>query len=115
RIEALRGLGKRNPFLAIVVVVSILSLAGIPPTAGFFGKYMVFASAWENWRWLVIIALVNSAISIYYYLRMLGAIVSRDEVPREKIRVSPLTAIVLVICLVGMLGLAFFAPLLKLV
>jgi len=108
RIEALRGLGKRNPFLAIVAVVSILSLAGIPPTAGFIGKYMVFTHAWNNWWWLVIIALINSAISIYYYLRMLGTIVSRDEAPAEKIRLAPLTTIVLVICLIGMLGLGFF-------
>lgn len=110
RIEALRGLGKRNPFLAIVAVVSILSLAGIPPTAGFFGKYMVFASAWNDWWWLVIIALVNSAISIYYYLRMLGTIVSSSDEPKEKIKLSPLTATVLFICLVGMLGLAFAMP-----
>jgi NADH-quinone oxidoreductase subunit N len=108
RIDALRGLGKRNPFLAIVAVVSILSLAGIPPTAGFIGKYMVFSHAWTNWWWLVIIALINSAISIYYYLRMLGTIVSREETSAEKIRLTPLTTIVLVICLVGMLGLGFF-------
>jgi NADH-quinone oxidoreductase subunit N len=108
RIDALRGLGKRNPFLAIVAVVSILSLAGIPPTAGFIGKYMVFSHAWNDWWWLVIIALINSAISIYYYLRMLGTIVSRDEAPAEKIRLKPLTTIVLVVCLIGMLGLGFF-------
>ncbi|ASS47354.1 MAG: hypothetical protein A3D31_16045 [Candidatus Fluviicola riflensis] len=106
RIEALKGLGKRNPLLAIVAVVSILSLAGIPPTAGFFGKYMVFSHAWNDWWWLVIIALINSAISIYYYLRMLGTVVSAEETPGEKIKVSPLTTAVLLICLAGMLGLS---------
>lgn len=106
RIEALRGLGKRSPLLAIVAVISILSLAGIPPTAGFFGKYMVFSHAWNDWWWLVIIALINSAISIYYYLRMLGTVISAEETPGEKIKVSPLTTAVLLICLVGMLGLS---------
>lgn len=114
RIEALRGLGKRNPFLAFVAVISILSLAGIPLTAGFFGKYMVFSSAWNDWWWLVIIALVNSAISIYYYLRMLGTVVSPADEPGEKIKLSPLTFLVLLICLAGMLGLAFLMPVLKL-
>jgi NADH-quinone oxidoreductase subunit N len=107
RIEALRGLGKRNPFLAIVAVISVLSLAGIPPMAGFLGKYMIFAHAWENWWWLVIIAIVNSAIGIYYYLRMLGTIVNSEAATTEKIRLKPLTTIVLVICLIGMLGLGF--------
>lgn len=110
RIEALRGLGKRNPLLAIVAVVSILSLAGIPPTAGFFGKYMVFSHAWNDWWWLVIIALINSAISIYYYLRMLGTVISTDETPGDKIKVSPLTTVVLLICLIGMLGLGAAVP-----
>lgn len=110
RIEALKGLGKRNPFLAIVAVVSILSLAGIPPTAGFFGKYMVFSAAWNDWWWLVIIALVNSAISIYYYLRMLGTVVSAPESSAEKISMSPITAVVLFICLAGMLLLGFIVP-----
>jgi NADH-quinone oxidoreductase subunit N len=110
RIEALRGLGKRNPLLAIVAVISILSLAGIPPTAGFFGKYMVFSHAWNDWWWLVIIALINSAISIYYYLRMLGTVISTDETPGDKIKVSPLTTVVLLICLIGMLGLGAAVP-----
>lgn len=112
-IAGLKGLGQRNPFLAIVAVIAILSLAGIPPTAGFFGKYMVFSHAWTaGWWWLVIIALINSAISIYYYLRMLGTIVSREEQPAAKIRLSPLTAIVLLICLIGMLGLGWLTPVL---
>ena len=106
-IEGFKGLARRNPFLALVMFVSVLSLAGIPPTAGFFGKYMVFSSAWGNYWWLVIIALVNSAISIYYYLRLIGVAVSKDENEKEKIKLSPLTVLVLGICLVAMLGLGF--------
>lgn len=108
RIEALRGLGKRNPFLAIVGIVSLLSLAGIPPTSGFFGKYMVFSGAWKEASWLVIIALINSAISIYYYLKVIVTIASPAEHEQEKIKLSPLTIIVLTIALIGMLGFSLF-------
>ncbi|MDR0802305.1 NADH-quinone oxidoreductase subunit N [Fluviicola sp.] len=104
RIEAWRGLGKRNPFLAIVGIVSLLSLAGIPPTAGFFAKYIVFSSAWANASWLVIIALINSAISIYYYLKVIATIISPVESGQEKIKLSPLTIGVLTLALIGMLG-----------
>jgi len=107
KIEGLKGLARRNPFVALVMFVAVLSLAGIPPTAGFFGKYMVFSNAWTNYSWLVILALVNSAISIYYYLRLIGVAVSKEETPGEKISLRPLTAIVLGICLVAMLGLGF--------
>lgn len=110
RIESLKGLGKRNPFLAIVGVVALLSLAGIPPTSGFFAKYVVFLGAWKNASWLVIIALINSAISIYYYLKMLVVIVSPAEEEQEKIKLTPMTIIVLSIALVGMLGLSFVLP-----
>lgn len=110
RIESFRGLGQRNPFLALVGVVALLSLAGIPPTSGFFAKYVVFLGAWRDASWLVIIALINSAISIYYYLKMLVVMLSPAEVEQDKIKLSPLTIVVLTISLVGMLGLSFVLP-----
>lgn len=113
RIEALKGLGKRNPLLAVAGVVAVLSLAGIPLTAGFFGKYMVFADAWKEHSTLVIIALVNSAISIYYYLKVLGAIVAKADDPKDKICLSPLTTIVVVLAIAGMLLLPFVVPFVK--
>lgn len=106
-IEALRGLGKRNPFLATVAVISILSLAGIPPTAGFFGKYIVFSSLWTNYWWLILIALVNSGISIYYYLKIIIVILSKNEETSEKIKVQPLTFVALILSTIGTLGLGF--------
>lgn len=111
RIEGLRGLGKRNPFLAVVGVVALLSLAGIPPTSGFFAKYVLFSAAWKNASWLVIIALINSGISIYYYLKVLVTMVSPAEQEVEKIKLSPLTIAVLTVALVGMLGFSFILPL----
>jgi NADH-quinone oxidoreductase subunit N len=113
RIEGLRGLGKRNPFLAIVAIVALLSLAGIPPTSGFFAKYILFSAAWKSASWLVIIALINSGISIYYYLKVLVTIASPADHEQEKIKLSPLTIAVLTVALVGMLGFSFILPLLN--
>lgn len=110
KIDALKGLGKRNPLLAIAGVIAVLSLAGIPLTAGFFGKYIVLADAWREHSTLVIIALVNSAISIYYYLKVLGAIVSRSETEQAPIKLSFLTTLIVVITIIGMIGLPFIIP-----
>ncbi|MCY7328689.1 MAG: NADH-quinone oxidoreductase subunit N [Saprospiraceae bacterium] len=71
--EAFKGLGKRQPFLAAVMAISMLSLAGIPPTAGFFGKYFLFTAAFGEYPWLVILAVINSAISIFYYFKIIIA------------------------------------------
>jgi NADH-quinone oxidoreductase subunit N len=110
KIEALKGLGKRNPLLAIAGVIAVLSLAGIPLTAGFFGKYLVLTDAWKEHSTLVIIALVNSAISIYYYLKVFGAIVSKSETEQAPIKLSLLTTLIIVITIIGMIGLPFIIP-----
>jgi NADH-quinone oxidoreductase subunit N len=75
----LRGLSRRSPLLAISLLVFILSLAGIPPLAGFFAKFYVFIAALETSRtagppgllWLVVLAIAGSAVSLYYYLQVL--------------------------------------------
>ncbi|MFT5206696.1 MAG: proton-translocating NADH-quinone oxidoreductase chain N [Candidatus Omnitrophota bacterium] len=65
----LNGLSKRSPLLAFLLLVSVLSLAGIPPLAGFAGKWFLFASAVQaGYSWLVLFAVINSVISLYYYL-----------------------------------------------
>lgn len=107
---AMKGLLYRSPILGVVGLISLLSLAGIPPTAGFFGKFMVFSAAWEKYWWVVIIALINSAISIFYYLKMIGIIVSKEDAPTEKIKLSPLTVIVLLIAALGTLSLVVVTP-----
>ncbi len=71
--SAFNGLAKRSPFLAAILAISMLSLAGIPPLAGFFGKYFLFTAAFEKYPWLVLLAVVNSAISIYYYFKIIIA------------------------------------------
>ncbi len=65
------GFGYRKPFLALALFIMMLSLAGIPLTAGFVGKFQIFKSAIEQgWLWLTIIGVLNSVISVYYYLRL---------------------------------------------
>jgi NADH-quinone oxidoreductase subunit N len=70
--EGFNGLAKNNPFLALVLTISMLSLAGIPLTAGFIGKFFMFSGALAHYNvWLVIIAVVNAIISIFYYFRII--------------------------------------------
>ncbi len=69
-----RGLSKTNPFLAFTLFISLLSLAGTPPLAGFVGKFYLFRTvfyAHSGWWWVVLLALINSVISLYYYFGVL--------------------------------------------
>jgi NADH-quinone oxidoreductase subunit N len=69
--ERLRGLARREPVLAFVMAIFLLSLAGVPPFAGFFAKFFVFSAAVQGgMSWLAAIAMLNSAIGAYYYLRI---------------------------------------------
>lgn len=70
----LAGAAERFPVLAAAMAIFMLSLSGIPPLAGFFGKFLVFKAAVEaDWAWLAVIGVLNSAISAYYYLRIVVA------------------------------------------
>lgn len=83
--EGFNGLAAKNPFLAMVLTIAMLSLAGIPLTAGFIGKFYMFNSALSHYQvWLVIIAVVNAIISIFYYFRVIIAMYFR---PAERAEV----------------------------
>lgn len=77
--RAFNGLSKKQPLIAAAMAVSVLSLAGIPPTAGFFGKYFLFTAAFEKYPWLIVLAVVNSAVSIYYYFKIIIAMYFSGE------------------------------------
>lgn len=78
--EAFNGLGKRNPMLAFAMTIAMLSLAGIPLTAGFIGKFMMFSSVMEDYHIvLLILAVLNAAIAVYYYLKVVVAMYFRDS------------------------------------
>ena len=76
------GAARRHPFLALAMTVFMLGLGGIPPTAGFFGKYSLFKAAVDaGLTSLVVIAVLNSLVSVYYYLRVVVALYMRPERP----------------------------------
>ena len=76
------GLASQHPGAALAMTICLLSLGGIPPTGGFFGKFVIFKAAMDVYNgqllWVVIVGIVNSAISIYYYLRIVTAMYFRD-------------------------------------
>lgn len=79
-IENFGGLAKSNPFLAFVMALSLISLAGIPPAAGFFGKFYLFTEVIKaGYIYLVLIAILGSLISVYYYFKTIIAMYSESE------------------------------------
>lgn len=71
-IEDLSGLGSKFPGLSLVIAICMASLIGIPPTAGFFGKYFLFSAViQQGYAWLAVVGIINSILSVYYYLRVI--------------------------------------------
>lgn len=103
--ETCNGLYRSNPKLALVMTLALFSLAGIPPFAGFFSKFFVFMSAFgSGFKVLVFLALLNTVISLYYYLLIVKAMYmkeSQKELPR--IKSDPYTRASLTICVAGII------------
>lgn len=107
------GLSKTNPYLSFVLTISMLSLAGIPPTAGFFGKYYIFLSAIETHNLgIVIIALMAALIGVYYYFRIIVAVYFKPEHSVIAIPVGLMQLIVLFITTILTLIFGLFPDLL---
>ena len=104
-MEDYNGFYKTNPRLAVGMTLALFSLAGIPPFAGFFSKFFVFAAAFEGgFRWLVFIALINTVISLYYYLLIVKAIyITPNDTPIAAFRTDRCTRIGLAVCMAGVL------------
>lgn len=82
--ENFNGLGKKNPFLAFVLTVAMLSLAGIPLTAGFIGKFFMFSTALQQYHvWLIILAVINAIIGIFYYFKVIVAMYFKEAERKE--------------------------------
>jgi len=110
--EGFNGFAKKQPLLAFVLTVCLLSLAGIPLTAGFFAKYFVLAAAVKTgtYLWLVIFAVVMAAISVYYYFRLIQAMYFKEGEGQE-VETTPLfngvmISIAVLILLLGVLPTA---------
>ena len=116
-IEDYSGLGYKSPFTAVVMSVFLLSLAGIPPTAGFVGKFYLFAAVMKNeYYWLALIGIVNSVISLYYYARVIKAMYFSKGEGEGPIAISPLYSFLMGILMVPtILFGVYWAPLARFV
>ena len=99
------GLYQTNPKLTMVMTLALFSLAGIPPFAGFFSKFFVFAAAFNSGHWLVVfIALVNTVISLYYYLLIIKAMfITPNEQPIPTFQNGSAMRVCLMACVAGIL------------
>lgn len=106
-LEEYAGLYKTNPKLAFIMTLCLFSLAGIPPFAGFFSKFFIFMAAFQaGFHLLVFIALVNTVISLYYYLLIVKAMyITPSDNPIPAFRSDNCTRIGLALCVIGIVGL----------
>jgi NADH-quinone oxidoreductase subunit N len=103
------GLAFRNPFAAFAMLLFMLSLGGIPPTAGFMGKLWLFGAAIEaKYYWLAVIGVLNSAISLYYYVRIVVFMYLKKDAIGSEPRTTPALAVVLGVAIVGTLVLGLY-------
>ncbi|NND16152.1 MAG: NADH-quinone oxidoreductase subunit N [Eudoraea sp.] len=112
RINDYEGLYRTNPKLSLVLMLALFSLAGIPPVAGFFGKFFLFtAAASEGFYFLVFLGVVNVTISLYYYLLVVRAMFLRkSEKPIPYFKSGSYMRIALVLCVLGILALGLYSP-----
>ncbi|HLP15044.1 MAG TPA: proton-conducting transporter membrane subunit, partial [Bacteroidota bacterium] len=113
-MESYKGLGARAPFLSVAMAIFLVSLTGLPPTAGFIGKLYIFAALINaKMITLAIIGVLNSVISLYYYARVFRNIFLRDSTTETTTVDSPVFARVLLVMLLLptiVLGI-YFGPL----
>ncbi len=110
-INDYNGLYKTNPRLSLLMMLALFSLAGIPPVAGFFGKFFLFMSAAsKGYYMLILIAVLNATISLFYYLRVVKAMfIDKNEDPIPGFKSSFSTRISLIICLTGIVAVGFLS------
>jgi NADH-quinone oxidoreductase subunit N len=112
-IDDFAGLAKRQPLAAFLMLVFMASLAGIPPTAGFMGKFYVFMAAVESGlAWLAAIALIFAVVSAYYYMRVVMVMYMRDPNPSSDapshLVTSPALSFVLACAVAGVIFFGLF-------
>ena len=93
-IDGWKGLANRNPFIAAFMVISLVSLAGLPPTAGFVGKFYLLAVLFraKTFYWLAVVAILNSVVSLYYYFKIVKSMYflnDGEEVSSEPLEANP--------------------------
>ena len=110
-LDDYKGLYKTNPMLCWVLTLSLFSLAGIPPTAGFFGKLFLLSSGAMTGNYLVItVAALNMIISLFYYLKVVRAMfMDKNETPIERIQGHWVTNTALIVCVAGILAVGLIS------
>ena len=103
------GLWKRSPFMAFAMMILLLSLAGIPPLVGFWGKFWLFMSAVEvNMVWLAVIGVLASALSLYYYFGVIKFMFFKEPMSREQLKIPASAAIAVVVTVLCVIILGLF-------
>jgi NADH-quinone oxidoreductase subunit N len=110
-VEDLSGLSRRSPMLALAMLLALLSLAGIPPAAGFFGKFFIFRAAIDvGLWWLALIGILNAFVALYYYLSVVKYMyLYRSDDDDVKIPVSRASKVVLGLTIFGIIYLGILA------
>ncbi len=108
-MDDLNGFYSTNPRLSMIMLVSLFSLAGIPPVAGFFGKFFLFTAAASSGMYiLVFIAVINATISLYYYLLVVKAMfINNNEAPIATLTSTFYEKVAMTLCLIGVLAIGF--------
>jgi NADH-quinone oxidoreductase subunit N len=105
-VDDFSGMGKRAPLLALALTLCLVSLIGMPPAAGFMAKFYIFSTAVQhNLLWLVVIAVINSVISAYYYLRIVKVMWLGQPITEEKVPSSGALKLALSLSCLGVLVL----------
>lgn len=104
-LDGLAGVGYKRPFLGVAMAIFLFSLMGLPPTAGFTGKFFIFAGAVKaGYIWLAVLGVLNSAVSLYYYLRVMVYMYFRDaEEDFAWVKMEMATIVSILIAIVGVL------------
>lgn len=112
-ISDYKGLYHTNPKLSLTLMLSMFSLAGIPPVAGFFGKFFLFSAVSSaGFYSLLIVAVLNAAISLYYYLLPVKAMfIDKNETPIAAIKTNRFDALAIGICVVALITIGFASAL----
>jgi NADH-quinone oxidoreductase subunit N len=109
QIEDYAGMWKRSPLIGIVLLVCLLSLAGVPPFAGFSGKWYLFGAAVHmGYTWLALVGMVFSVVSLYYYLQVAKQALVVDAKDPSPIDINLLEKVVLVVCVILTVTLGFW-------
>ncbi len=111
------GAARSHPLVAAVMSICLLSLAGFPPFAGFVGKFLIFGAAVQNgWTWLAVVGVLNSLVSVYFYLRPVIQMYMNEPAAEEPgaatgvsvTRVAPLVGLALLVAVIGVVALGVF-------